>query len=412
MYLIKIAWRNLWRRKRRTIVTAGVLALAIIIFLLMESTMGGMSDISYNNIIDFESAHLEVGLEEYFADEDETNQLKQTFQFDNGFLTEIQRVQGYESYVQSLDFQANINSGQEEYPIQVRAVEPERYEQVFRTSEYITEGQFIEPDDEGLVIGNRLAELLEFEVGDFYTLLFKDATGSFNTIDGEIKGIVTTPHPDMNLRTVIYDIYQARRWTGVEEDATNRVFVRLEERGEAADLAASLAEQLPEGLIVRSWEKSAEMMVAMETIGQIENYVILGLILMIGAIGIVNVIILSALERIEEIGMMKAMGLKESEIVKIFSLEAAGIGFTGSTIGCIIGGIINYFFVRLGVSMDVVGGGDVTYGIPIMGRLYGSWNLSSFIFIFIFGIVVAVVASIFPAYWAARKDPIKAIYHR
>jgi len=63
MYLIRIAWRNLWRRKRRTFVTAGVLALAVFIFLLMDSLMGGMGDISYNNIIDFESAHLEIGLE-------------------------------------------------------------------------------------------------------------------------------------------------------------------------------------------------------------------------------------------------------------------------------------------------------------------------------------------------------------
>jgi len=412
MYLIKIAWRNLWRRKRRTFVTAGVLALAVFIFLLMDSLMGGMGDISYNNIIDFESAHLEIGLEEYFDGEEDTNRLRQTFPVDDNLINTIEEIEGYQSHVQTLDFQANISSGRDEFPLRVRAVEPDSYRQVFNTDEYITDGQFINPGDDGLVIGDRLSRLLEIGVGDYFTLLFRDTTGSFNTIDGEIQGIVSTPHPDMNLGVVLYDINQARQWTGVEENASTRIFVRVDGRDRATGIISDLTDSLEGGLMARSWEASAEMMIAMETVGQIENYVILGLILLIGAVGIVNVIILSALERVEEIGMMKAMGLKENEIVKVFSLEATGIGLIGSSLGCLIAGIVNYFFTRYGVAMDTIITEDTTYGIPILGRLYGSWNLNAFIFIFIFGIIVAMIASIPPAYWAARKDPIKAIYHR
>ena len=412
MYIIRIAWRNLWRRKRRTFVTAGVLALAVFIFLLMDSLMGGMGDISYNNIIDFESAHLEMGLEEYFDTEGDTNRLRQTFPIDEGIIINIEGIDGYQSHVQALDFQANISSGRDEFPLRVRAVEPDRYRQVFNTDEYITDGQFINPGDEGLVIGDRLSRLLEIGVGDYFTLLFRDATGSFNTIDGEVQGIVSTPHPDMNLGVVLYDIDQARRWTGVDENASTRVFVRVDDRDRATAILSDFNASLESGLTARSWEDSAEMMLAMEAVGQIENYVILGLILLIGAVGIVNVIILSALERMEEIGMMKAMGLKEKEIVKVFSFEATGIGLIGSSIGCLVGGIVNYFFTRYGVAMDMIITEDTTYGIPILGRLYGSWNPSAYLFIFIFGVIVAIIASIPPAYWAARKDPIKAIYHR
>ncbi|MGM0414238.1 MAG: ABC transporter permease [Bacillota bacterium] len=412
MYLIRIAWRNLWRRKRRTFVTAGVLALAVFIFLLMDSMMGGMSDISYNNIIDFESAHLEIGQEEYFDSEGDTNFLSQTFPVDDEVINNIKEIEGYQSYVQSLDFQANISSGRDEFPLRVRAVEPDSYRQVFNTDEYITDGQFINPGDEGLVIGDRLSRLLEIGVGDYFTLLFRDARGSFNTIDGEIQGIVSTPHPDMNLGVVLYDIDQARRWTGVAENASTRIFVKVDDRDRASAILSDLTDRLGGGLTANSWEDSAEMMLAMESVGQIENYVILGLILLIGAVGIVNIIILSALERVEEIGMMKAMGLKENEIVRVFSFEATGIGLIGSSLGCLIGGIVNFFFTRYGVAMETMITEDTTYGIPILGRLYGSWNPSAYLFIFIFGVIVAIIASIPPAYWAARKDPIKAIYHR
>lgn len=412
MYLIRIAWRNLWRRKRRTFVTAGVLALAVFIFLLMDSMMGGMSDISYNNIIDFESAHLEIGQEEYFDSEGDTNFLSQTFPVDDEVINNIKEIEGYQSYVQSLDFQANISSGRDEFPLRVRAVEPDSYRQVFNTDEYITDGQFINPGDEGLVIGDRLSRLLEIGVGDYFTLLFRDARGSFNTIDGEIQGIVSTPHPDMNLGVVLYDIDQARRWTGVAENASTRIFVKVDDRDRASAILSDLTDRFGGGLTANSWEDSAEMMLAMESVGQIENYVILGLILLIGAVGIVNIIILSALERVEEIGMMKAMGLKENEIVRVFSFEATGIGLIGSSLGCLIGGIVNFFFTRYGVAMETMITEDTTYGIPILGRLYGSWNPSAYLFIFIFGVIVAIIASIPPAYWAARKDPIKAIYHR
>lgn len=412
MYLIRIAWRNLWRRKRRTFVTAGVLALAVFIFLLMDSMMGGMSDISYNNIIDFESAHLEIGQEEYFDSEGDTNFLSQTFPVDDEVINNIKEIEGYQSYVQSLDFQANISSGRDEFPLRVRAVEPDSYRQVFNTDEYITDGHFINPGDEGLVIGDRLSRLLEIGVGDYFTLLFRDARGSFNTIDGEIQGIVSTPHPDMNLGVVLYDIDQARRWTGVAENASTRIFVKVDDRDRASAILSDLTDRFGGGLTANSWEDSAEMMLAMESVGQIENYVILGLILLIGAVGIVNIIILSALERVEEIGMMKAMGLKENEIVRVFSFEATGIGLIGSSLGCLIGGIVNFFFTRYGVAMETMITEDTTYGIPILGRLYGSWNPSAYLFIFIFGVIVAIIASIPPAYWAARKDPIKAIYHR
>lgn len=412
MYLIRIAWRNLWRRKRRTFVTAGVLALAVFIFLLMDSMMGGMSDISYNNIIDIESAHLEIGLEEYYDSEGDTNRLQQTFQIENRLINDIEEIDGFQNQVQVLDFQANISSGRDQYPLQVRAVEPDSYRQVFKTDEYLTEGQFINPGDQGLVIGDRLSRLLKLEVGDYFTLLFRDVAGSFNTIDGEIQGIVSTPHPDMNLGVVLYDINQARQWTGVDDKAATRIFVRIDDRDRAAGAIAGLTDRLEDDLTARSWKDSAEMMLAMESVGQIENYVILGLILLIGAVGIVNVIILSALERVEEIGMMKAMGLKENEIVRVFTFEAAGIGLIGSSLGCLIGGIVNFFFTRYGVAMETIITEDTTYGIPILGRLYGNWNPSAFLFIFVFGIIVAIIASIPPAYWAARKDPIKAIYHR
>jgi putative ABC transport system permease protein len=111
--------------------------------------------------------------------------------------------------------------------------------------------------------------------------------------------------------------------------------------------------------------------------------------------------------------MMKALGLHEREIIYIFMGEAAGIGFIGGIMGIIMGSIGLWIFNYYGMDISTfTGGGDITYGFPISGTVYAGWELSSFIFVFAYGMVISILASFFPAFWAARKDPVKAIYHR
>jgi putative ABC transport system permease protein len=138
---------------------------------------------------------------------------------------------------------------------------------------------------------------------------------------------------------------------------------------------------------------------------------ILSVVLLIGVVGIINNIILSGLERTSEIGMMKAMGMKEWEIVFIFMTEAFGIGVLGGLAGCILGYIGVGWLVKNGFYF--AGFGDMSqYGIPILDRIYGVWNYSAFVYIFVLIVFVSVFSSILPAYWAAHKDPVEAIYHR
>jgi putative ABC transport system permease protein len=93
--------------------------------------------------------------------------------------------------------------------------------------------------------------------------------------------------------------------------------------------------------------------------------------------------------------------------------EAAGIGIIGGIMGLIMGSIGLLIFNLNGIDMAALtAGGDVTYGFPLSGTIYAGWEISSFVFVFVYGVSISVLASIFPALWAARKDPVKAIYHR
>ncbi|MEC9489121.1 MAG: FtsX-like permease family protein, partial [Halanaerobium sp.] len=145
----------------------------------------------------------------------------------------------------------------------------------------------------------------------------------------------------------------------------------------------------------------------------IGNQLIMLIILTIAAIAIINTVILAALERMEEIGMMKAMGLQVKEIVYAFVLESTGIGILGGLVGMVLGLAGVWYMTRFGFDFASLTGIDITnFGVPVVGRFYGVWNPLTFIQVFSFGVVVSLLASILPAYWAAAKDPVKAIYHR
>jgi len=276
----------------------------------------------------------------------------------------------------------------------------------------LVDGSMISLGENKAVIGEKLAQLMDLRINDYIILLVRTKDDTFNTIDVEIAGILHTPHPMVNAGTVFVplDIAQQALNTG---NSVSLIALKLAQRNEK-NITETLNQNFKRkdlNLKAYSWRESAETVIALSTAKKAGVGLILSVVLLIGIVGIINNIVLSALERTEEIGMMKALGMRETEIVSVFMVEATGIGIIGSLVGCLLGAAGVGWLVKYG--FDISYAGDMTtYGIPILNKLYGVWNFSTFGFLFILGIVVALLSSIAPAFWAARKDPVKAIYHR
>ncbi len=414
MFTLKLGLRNLTRHKKRTITTAVVISVAVLIYLATESFLMGFESISYNNIVDLESGHLQVAHPEYWEDRDKAP-LKNLITLEESLLKEIRETEGVEEVSAQLRFSANLNNGIDELPVYGIGITPETHSNLFKTTDYLVEGRMLTNGKYEAVLGKSLAELMELKVGDYLTLLVRTREKTFNTLDAEIVGLVSTPNPSVNDNFVYVPLGIAREALNLETEVST-IIVRIEEGREAArKVAEVISQELQDqgyNYSAFPWQEIARSFIAMMQAEQVETITILGIILLIAAVGIINTTLLSALERMEEIGMMKAMGLKEGEIVSAFMVEAAGIGVIGGLIGCLLGGLTTLYLTKIGFSIQSLGMGDIDIGIPIVGMVYGGWNPGSFLFIFVFSILVAVLASIFPAHWAARKDPVKAIYHR
>ena len=411
MFAIKLGLRNLTRQKRRNMITAMVIAYAFFAYLLMDSLMNGMEEMSFENIRDLETGNIQIVHSDYWEEREELP-LENLVYLDQDVEESLKNIDGLSGISPELRFIANLNNGIDELPVLGLGIDPDRYQEVFTTGEYLVDGSMFSLGENKGVLGEKTAQLMDLKINDYITLLVRTKEDTFNTIDVVIAGIVNTTHPMVNSGTVFVPLDIAQQALNVE-NMVSLIAIKVNP-GYEESVTETLNQNFKRkdlNLNAYSWRESAETVIALSTAKKAGIGVILFVVLLIGIIGIINNVILSALERTEEIGMMKALGMKEMEIVSVFMVEATGIGIIGGLMGCLLGVIGVGLLTKYGFDLSYAG--DMTnYGIPILNKIYGVWNFSAFYFLFILGIIVALFSSIIPALWAARKDPVKAIYHR
>ena len=413
MFSIKLGLKNLTRQKRRNFITILVIAFAFFIFLFLDSLMEGMTEMSFNNIKDYETGSIQIAYPAYWEEKDKSP-LENLIDFNQDVEESLKNIDGLLGVSPELRFQANLNNGIDETTVQGIGISIEQYNDVFETQNHVAEGSMFTPGESKAVMGVKLAELMSLQVGDYITLLFRTKENTFNTIDLEISGLVYTPNPLINNGNVFVPLDIAQEALNVENSVS---IMAIKMDGEKyVDPTINRIHQIFQeknlNLHAYSWKESAKTVIAIRSAEDAETAVMLIIILSIGMIGIINNVILSSLERSREIGMMKALGMREWEIVLVFMVEATGLGVLGGLAGCLFGYAGVWWITEIGYDLSYIGGDMSMYGVPIIDKIYGAWNFSSFVFIFFFGIAVAFLSSIVPAYWSAHKDPVKAIYNR
>ncbi len=411
MFLTKLAFKNLVRHRSRTLITASIIAFAVFFYLLLDSLILGMTDMSYESIIDYQAGHLQIANQVYWEEKDDLP-LRNLIDPDNAMISAISSIDGYKAYSPEVNFKAILNNGRNELPVLGKGIDPEKYLQVFNLGDKFVEGRMCKNGEHKAVIGKRLADLMKVGINDYIILLVKDKNETFNTIEVEICGLVHSSNPNVNKNLVLLPLDIVQKSLHIDNQIS-KIIVSLSNK----DMAKKSGHQLI-NTIDKSIGNNVYFWYNLEAISfagakNVGNQLMMMMILFIAAIAIINTVILAALERMEEIGMMKAMGLEEKEIVYTFVMESAGIGLLGGLAGVMLGLAGVWLFITYGFDWSVMTSMELSsFGIPIIGKIYGSWNITAFVNIFFFGIIVSVISSILPAHWAASKDPIKAIYHR
>lgn len=411
-YLLKMAVRNIFRNWRRTTITFSSIAVGLLAMVVVEAMLQGIIVNAKRNIIDYQTSHLKVFAGGYFSDI-ENIPLDKTIADPQRVLSELRGNQFLKAATSRVQFSASISNGIDQLPCMGVGIDPENENSVFCTAPSIVEGNYLENGDDGILLGTGLARDFNIKTGDWITLSAWTAGGSINAFDFQVKGLIKTHNPLINSSVVFMPLKTAQDFVGLGKSVTE-IDIKLKNLNDlkkAGNELSALAEIKNNNYEVITWEKLAQEVLQVIMVESAADRVFALIIFMIAAIGITNTMLMSVYERSKEIGMLMAMGMRTREIKKMFIIEGAALGSMGSFVGCFSGFIISFIISKNGIDLSGFGKSmeDAYQAFVIEPVLYTNISLSQVMVIFLFGIIICALASLYPASRATKFEPVEAL---
>ena len=405
-FLPALAMKNLFRYTRRTLITSFAIAFGIMMFILMDSLLGGIKEDSERNLIWYETGSAAVFHPEYW-DDHYLMPVDRPVEDPDLLITKLE-AKGIPA-VPRIDFAADMIVYQDPFPeygnVQIHCIgiDPELDGNVFRLEKSVSQGRYLKPGEEGAMIGQWLANDLGAEVGYPVTLVTRTMDGYYQTMDLDIVGILNSDNPVINRYGFFIPLDTVRNALDMNGYATG-VYTSLPRgKGEATGIGTIKEAAEPMGLEVLDWRILGKDFVALAEAKSEGSSTVLFLVFLIAAVGISNTILMSIMERVRELGMMRALGMKNRQIRLMFLMESAGIGFFGALGGVLLGALINIPMVNRGIDYSsMMQKGDMGYRVT--GMVYGAWYPETFVTAFVVGLVMALMVAWFPTRRALKLE--------
>lgn len=399
--ILKIALRNILRHKRRTVSSAVVIAFGIMFYLYLDGVMLGMDRSSIDNAINLSAASLKLQTRAY-ADDREAFPLKHGI----GNLSEIRRRLMKDPRVHGITprtkFIGELSNYEKQIPVIGIVIDPSTDSTVYTLNKYV-DGSWLSGGADEIMIGRNLADDLGVDTGGYITLYALTRYGSRNADEFRVAGIFSTTDPSLNQSTIFMSYPTANEFLDLEGLVTE-AGVALKRRVNLGDMIADAADVKKiftasfDGFSAVTFMEHSAAFLELAKGKRAFGMVFLCIMLLIAGVGIFNTVLMSVYERIREVGVLRAHGMPPSQVTAMFVMEGLITGVAGSLLGLLLGGLITWYLVVHGFPIDAIYNDTSVAGdMPYWGTIYAEWNLPAFVGMFIFGVMVSVVAGVLPA---------------
>lgn len=403
----KLAWRNLWRNWRRTVIALVAIVLGVMLLLFFDGLLQGSDQAIFGNAVRLYGGNVQVHAPGYL---DKASRQPLLPLEDASAVVQAARAQPHVVAVgRRINTGGMISSREGSYPVVITGIEPEVEAPISLQAEHIRQGRFLQPGEgDAIVIGKGLAGLLHVDVGDRVTLVGRARNETMRQRTMTVVGIYDLGAPEAEKITVLITLAEAQSLYNLRDQATE-VAVFLEKVGQEKAVVPALQAALP-NYEVDSWQTlRPEIEQTIRTKMAFTSF--FGIVLVfIAAIGILNIMLMAVFERTREMGVLAALGMKGRQILSLYLLEGTFIGALGAVAGIALGLAINLWLEQVGFDISYASGfGEIS---ALMGtRIYPSLSLANVINRGLLVVFVAALASLYPAWQATRKEPVEALHH-
>lgn len=400
--LLTLSWRNLWRNHRRTAIMLGAISVGVWAMMFMTALMRGMVDDMLNQGIRNLPGHIQIQHPAYADDPSVVNSIAEP----SGELLKTLNQSGAEHWATRIRVPAVIASERESRGINLLGVEAASETLLSGIPAQISAGRFLTSNqDDGIVIGARLAQLLETRLDRRIVIMSQDPQNNLSERGFRIVGIYRAETPAGEE----FNVYAARdslqQLLNIEAQVSQIVILGKDYRA-VGPLFQRIRQGTPAELEVRAWYDIDRFLAAMSKM--MDGFVLVWVIIIFLALsfGLVNTLVMAIFERVREIGLIQALGMRPALIVYQILLESLLLLLLGLAIGNCLA-LITVLPLESGLDVSIVAEGMAMMGAGSV--LYPSLTLYDMLLANTVVIILGVLTSILPAWRAARLDPVRAL---
>lgn len=400
--VIRLAWRNLRRNRKRTVLTITGLGVALIVMVMMDGLFSGITRQTIDNMIHQEQAHVRMFAAGYL--DEELPGLDFLIEDADSLAARIRELSDDPVTVR-MQMPATLIKGGEEVILKLRGLDVARDSRVFETLSRVEKGEGLDGTPGQALIGAKLAGDLDLGLQDRFTVLLRSAPGAMNSRRLTVTGIIRTAHPDFDARSVIISLEDARALALAPQAGTEIAMLAGHER-HADDLRDRLKRAIP-GYDWETWREGAENFLPMMRVKRVGTSVFIMVLALVAMIAIMNTMTMAVHERTREIGSLRAMGFTRGRILWLFLAEGLLVGLIAAVIGVVVGGGLTLWLSETGITMSQYD--DVDLGMAISSTMYPALTWTTVLGTFVFGVVLGAVASWRAAWHASRGQVVRAL---
>lgn len=405
---VKMAWRNIWRNPRRTILTICAIAFASLLLVFMLSFQFGSYETMINTSVKIHTGHLQIQADAYQAKKSMRLVVPNPVKI-AGILDAMPNIEAYTFRGQAFSL---ISSSERTYGGVVTGIDPDHEAGVSRLKSLIRQGEFLSSDDTNqALVGKLLAKNLRVKIGDELTVMGQGRDGSIAATVVKVKGIYSSGIDEFD-RASIHIPLKTFQEVYTMQGAVHEVVVIADSLRNLDTLKRTIKANLSslnlkKPLTVLDWNElmpGLRQSIEMDLISGLIFYLLLVLVV---AFSILNTFLMAIFERTREFGVLMAIGTTPGRLTKVLLIESMSMTFVGIVAGIIVGSMITVYFQSHGI--EISGASELLSQFGITGRMYPKLSLLSAVSGPLAVLIITFFAALYPALKVRRMRPVEAM---
>jgi ABC-type lipoprotein release transport system permease subunit len=403
-----MAWRNIWRNPRRTIITVSAIMFASLLLVFMLSFQFGSYETMINTSVKISTGHLQVQADEY----QDKKSIRLVVPDPEAIVKRIENIDRVESYTLRGQAFSLVSSKDRTYGAMITGIDPKREATVSRLKKLIRTGSFLQPEDQNqALVGQLLARNLRVGLGDELTILGQGRDGSIAATMVHVKGIFSSGIDDLDRNSINIPLNTFQEVYAMQEAVHEIVIITRslsdipEIKRTLTNLLSTFDDQVP--LKTLDWEELMPGLRQGIEMDLVSGLIFYFLLILVVAFSILNTFLMAIFERTREFGVLMAIGTAPLRLTKVLLIESMAMTMVGIISGIIIGSAITLYFQSHGI--DISGASELMSQFGISGRMYPKLSIISAFSGPLAVLVITFFAALYPALKVQRMQPVDAM---